>query len=124
MEEQNAQRQMQMDKKLDDILEIVSFIKDNSVHKDDFNELKTDVSVIKADVSILKVDVSILKKDVSILKVDVADMKGDINRIRGHVKCLRFASEKTVEVLQEKRILTEPDKQRIYEAGQFSVATI
>jgi len=101
MEEQNTQKQM--DKKLDDILEIVSFIKDSSVHKDDFSELK---------------------KDVSVLKTDIADMKGDINRIKDHVKCLRFASEKTVEVLQEKRIITETDKQRIYEAGQFSAATI
>ena len=129
-----------MDEKLDNILEIVTFIKDSSVHKDDFNKhvkktdtqmteikkditgLKKDVADLKTDVIDLKEDVADLKTDVIDLKEDVADLKEDTNHIKNHVKCLRFAVEKSVEILSDKKVYNEKEKQAIME--QLVIATI
>ncbi len=115
-----------MDEKLDNILEIVTFIKDSSVHKDDFNKhvKKTDTQMteIKKDITGLKKDVADLKTDVIDLKEDVADLKEDTNHIKNHVKCLRFAVEKSVEILSDKKVYNEKEKQAIME--QLVIATI
>lgn len=101
-----------MDEKLDDILEIVTFIRDSSIHKDDFNK-----HVKKTDAQMTEI-----KKDITGLKTDVADLKEDANHIKNHVKCLRFAVEKSVEILGDKKIYNEKEQQIIME--QFAGATI
>ncbi len=120
MENQNTKQQNTIsNEKLDEILEVVLFLKDGAVHKEDF-----DKHVKNMDVQIkeIKNDVACLKKDMVGVKEDVADLKEDTSNIRNHVKCLRFAVEKSVEILSEKKVYNDKEKQTIME--QLMAATI
>lgn len=54
-----------------EIMEVLEFMKDNMVTKEEFNDLKSDVSSLKSDVSGLKSDVSSLKSGLSGLRTEI-----------------------------------------------------
>jgi len=77
---------MNQEEKMNDILEIVTFMKDNMVTQTEFKELKVDVAEIKTDVAELKTDVAELKTDVAELKTDVAELKTDVAGLKVGLK--------------------------------------
>jgi peptidoglycan hydrolase CwlO-like protein len=70
------------EKTLQDILDIVLFIRDNAALQSSVKKIENDVSTLKSDVSTLKSDVSTLKSDVSTLKSDVSTLKSDVSTIK------------------------------------------
>jgi predicted nucleic acid-binding Zn-ribbon protein len=135
---------MAEDKMLNDILEVVNYIKDNSVTKDEFfefkKEIKEEVGGLKEEVGGLKEEVGGLKEEVGSLKEQVtgidirltrvealmvtkdylddklADLKGDLTVL------MRKEDTKLktlVDILMEKQILSTDDKKRLFTMEPF-----
>jgi len=106
---------MNQEETINDILEIVTFMKDNMVTQTEFKELKVDVAEIKTDVGVLKTDVADLKvglkkveNDVSGLKVDVAELKTDVSGLKVDVAELKTdVAGLKVEIKQVKKEMIE-----------------
>ena len=71
---------MSQEEKIDDLIEMVTFIKDNAVSKEDFDVLHNDVSILINDVSGLKHDVSGLKHEVIEIRQEAKTTKEELIR--------------------------------------------
>lgn len=81
-----------------DILEIVTFLKENSVSKDEFNELKADVRLIQSDVYTLRSDVHQLKSDVKNLKTDVTELQSDMRTVKSTMVTKAYLDDKLADL--------------------------
>lgn len=97
---------------INDVFEIVSFIKDNAVAKEEFGELKRDVTELKKDVTAVKSNMA--TKDFVTEKL--SDLQGNL------VVLMRKEDTKLkalVETLTDKQVITEEDKKRILSLEPF-----
>jgi len=103
-----------------DILEIVTFIKDNAVNKADFARLegkveKIESTVEKLDARLTRVEALMVTKDY--LDDKLADLRGDLvvltRKEDTKVKCL-------VEILQKKKLLTTHEAKQIFTMEPFA----
>lgn len=105
---------------IDDVLEIVTFIKDNAVAKEEFDGLRSDVSGVRSDVSSLKTDVKGLVQRVDKIEATMVtknylddklvDVKGDI------IAELRHEDKKVValiEVLRNRNVISSDEAKGI-----------
>lgn len=99
---------METNQAIQDILETVTFIKDNAVMRDEFLELKNDVSELKKDM--VSVKATMVTKDY--LDDKLADLKGDLTVLmrkedRKVATLVGMLQKKNVRSLEEaKQILT------------------
>lgn len=96
---------MAEDKMLQDILEVVTFIKDNSVTKEEFNQL---------DQRVTRMETLMVTKDY--LDEKLADLQGDLTIL------MRKEDTKLktlVDILVEKQLINSDDKKRILTMEPF-----
>jgi predicted nuclease with TOPRIM domain len=133
---------------LDDIYEVVTFVKDNAVTKEEFDGLKGEVSGLKGEVSGLKGEVSGLKGEVSGLKGEVSGLKGEVSemnkrltRVETTMVTKDYLDEKIADlrgdlvvmmrkedtklktlvgVLHEKKVIDSGDVKKIYSLEPFA----
>jgi len=129
----NSKAKNQHSATLDDVYEVVTFIKDNVpmrdevVTKGEFSELKGDFSGLKSEVGELKSEVGELKSEVSGIKATMvtkdylddklADLRGDL------VVLTRKEDNKLktlVGVLHGKRVISDSDVKKIYSMEPFA----
>jgi len=123
---------MNQEEKMNDILEIVTFMKDNMVTQTEFKELKVDVAEIKADVGVLKTDAADLKvglkkveNDVAGLKVDVAELKTDVSGLKVDVTELKTdVAGLKVDVKQVKKEMIEHVDSFLDRKNQSEIASL
>ena len=95
-----------------DTLEIVRFMKDSAVTKDEFNDFKGEFNELKTDVTSMKA--TMVTK--SYLDDKLADLRGDL------VVLTRKEDTKLktlVEVLQKKKVISNQDARRILTMEPF-----
>ena len=105
---------------LDDIYEVVTFVKDNAVTKEEFDGLKGEVSGLKGEVSemnkrLTRVETTMVTKDY--LDEKIADLRGDL------VVMMRKEDTKLktlVGVLHEKKVIDSGDVKKIYSLEPFA----
>jgi len=85
-----------IEKQLQEIAENVRFLKNHAVHSDDFNDLK---------------------KEVSVIKHQIGDLDSKIDNLGDKIVQVCAGVEKTADILQEKQIITEPEKKMIYNSA-------
>ncbi len=116
---------------LDDIYEVVTFIKDNAVARDEF---KTEISGIKTEISGIKTEISGIKGEISGIKGEISGIKATMvtkdyldekmSDLRGDLVVLMRKEDtklKTlVGVLKEKEVLNGNDVKRIYSMEPFA----
>jgi predicted nucleic acid-binding Zn-ribbon protein len=126
---------------LDDIYEVVTFVKDNAVTKEEFDGLKGEVSGLKGEVSGLKGEVSGLKGEVSGLKGEVSEMNKRLTRVETTMVTKDYLDEKIADlrgdlvvmmrkedtklktlvgVLHEKKVIDSGDVKKIYSLEPFA----
>jgi archaellum component FlaC len=98
------------DEKIDDILKIVMDIKDNAVHKDDFNELKNRVTGIENRVTGIE-------NKVTGIEYRLGNVESQLIEVSDKITHVKTGVEKTADILQEKQIITEPEKKIIFNAA-------
>ena len=94
------------EKQLEEILEIVTFVKDNAVTKGEFNELKSKV---------IKIESLMVTKDY--LDEKMADLRGDL------VVMMRKEDTKLktlVEILKHKQLISDKDVKQIMTMEPFA----
>ncbi|TAN32497.1 hypothetical protein EPN28_04605 [Patescibacteria group bacterium] len=90
---------MENEKKLDDILEIVSFIKDNAVTKTEFNDkIGGLVAKKEFDDSIATL---VTKKDFNELTLDVAAIKEELRNIKADLDYLKTEMQKIAKMAKD-----------------------
>ncbi len=97
---------------LNDVFEVVNFIKDNAVTKEEFNELKGEFIELKKDVTSIKS--TIATKDFVTEKL--SDLQGNL------VVLMRKEDTKLkalVEILKDRHVITEEDKKQILALEPF-----
>lgn len=92
-----------MDEKLDDILKIVIDIKDNAVHKDDFNKLVNKVDAM---------DHRLGNVESTLIKVEER-----LNKVETNLKGVKAGVEKTTDILEQKQVINTVERQQIYHAA-------
>lgn len=111
---------MENTSRLDDIFEIVTFLKDNGVTKDEFDELKQDVGQLKQDVGQLKQDVTGIKSVMvtkDYLDEKLADLRGDL------VVLARKEDTKLkalIHLLKKKNVISEGDEKQLLTLEPFA----
>ena len=122
----NSKAKNQHSATLDDVYEVVTFIKDNVpmrdevVTKGEFSELKGDFSGLKSEVGELKSEVSGIKATMvtkDYLDDKLADLRGDL------VVLTRKEDNKLktlVGVLHGKRVISDSDVKKIYSMEPFA----
>ena len=111
---------MEQQEQIQDILDIVIFIKDNAVTKDEFKELKDEVCGLKNDVNGLKQDVSGLKNDVSGLKNDVNGLKQDVRHIQNVMVTKDYLDDKLADLHSDLVILMRKEDAKLKSLIQSS----
>ncbi|MBI5732208.1 MAG: hypothetical protein HY982_02505 [Candidatus Magasanikbacteria bacterium] len=111
--------------------EIMDFLKEHMVMKEEFVPVKTDVSALKTDVSALKTDVSALKTDVSELRQDMMKMKLDLidamddklADLKGDIVMLTRKEDKKVVsligLLKQKQVISENEAKALLTLEPF-----
>ena len=107
-------------KQLDTILEIVTFVKDNAVTKDEFNGLKGDFNDFKGEFKdlkskVVKIESLMVTKDY--LDEKMADLRGDL------VVMMRKEDTKLkalVEILKHKQLISDKDVKQIMTMEPFA----
>lgn len=112
--------------RMEEIFEVVTFIKDNAVSKQEFDELKGDVEKIKNTMAtrqefdelkkeVMKIQSTMVDKDY--LDDKLADLRGDL------VVLTRKEDTKLktlVGILRQKQMLTESEEKTIYALEPFA----
>ncbi|MEK7083694.1 MAG: hypothetical protein AAB932_00470 [Patescibacteria group bacterium] len=80
---------MDNNSRIEEIFEVVTFIKDNAVTKGEFDELKKEVVGLQRETGGLKVEVGGLGRTVDELKADVGELKQDVAVIKQDVAVIK-----------------------------------
>lgn len=117
---------MEQNQTVNDILEIVTFIKDNAITREEFTELREEVTGLKQDVTGLKQDVTGLTQDMTMVRATMvtkdyldekmADLRGDL------VVLMRKEDHKLqelVQILRVKNILTQEEMKHLFKLEPF-----
>lgn len=111
-------------KQLDDILEIVTFVRDNAVNKADFEELKNDVNGMKQEIGGIKQEIQHIKSTMvtkDYLDDKLADLRGDL------ILLLRKEDVKLKElitILCMKNVIDEKNKKILFSLEPFPQLTL
>ena len=106
---------------IQDILEMVSFIKDHAVTHEEFNELKQDLGVLRQDLAKTKHE---FKQDLAKTKHEIFDHIDDkLADLRGDLVVLTRKEDRKlcslVEILQNKKIISEAESKTIFAMDPF-----
>jgi len=113
-----------MDEKLDDILKIVIDIKDNAVHKDDFNKLTKRVETIENKVGGLENKIGGLENKIDVIDHRLGNVESTLVRVEErltkvetNLEGVKAGVEKTADILEQKQIINVAERQQIYHAA-------
>ncbi|PJA47441.1 hypothetical protein CO172_01430 [Candidatus Uhrbacteria bacterium CG_4_9_14_3_um_filter_36_7] len=117
---------------IQDILEMVSFIKDHAVTHEEFNELKQDLGVLRQDLAKTKHEFKQdlaktkheFKQDLAKTKHEIFDHIDDkLADLRGDLVVLTRKEDRKlcslVEILQNKKIISEAESKTIFAMDPF-----